>query len=145
MRAAGFTLVELLVVLAIAAAAVGIALPQFSRLAAVGGLKSETRTLAALLRSARSDAIAHHAERSLLIDVRNRAYRFEPAGRTHRLRPGVEVALIAAHTEVRDVEAAAVRFFADGSSSGARVTLASASARYIVDVDWLTGRVAIHE
>ena len=36
-----------------------------------------------------------------------------------------------------------VRFFADGSSTGGRVTLMVGERSYAVDVDWLTGRVRV--
>jgi general secretion pathway protein H len=39
----------------------------------------------------------------------------------------------------------AIRFFPDGGSNGGRVTVASGERKYEVDVDWLTGRVAILE
>jgi general secretion pathway protein H len=38
-----------------------------------------------------------------------------------------------------------VRFFADGSSSGARIRMAAARRARVVEVDWLTGRVAVRE
>jgi general secretion pathway protein H len=38
-----------------------------------------------------------------------------------------------------------VRFFPDGGSNGGRITLAAGDRKYDVDVDWLTGRVAILE
>jgi general secretion pathway protein H len=37
------------------------------------------------------------------------------------------------------------RFFPDGGSSGARVVLAGRRLQRVVEVDWLTGRVSIHE
>ena len=39
----------------------------------------------------------------------------------------------------------AIRFFPDGGSNGGRITLAAGERKYDVDVDWLTGRVAIQE
>ena len=39
-----------------------------------------------------------------------------------------------------------IRFAPDGSSSGGRISLFSKNKKYIVYVDWLTGRVVIdHE
>jgi general secretion pathway protein H len=144
-RPEGFTLVELLVVLVIAAAAVTLALPQFSRLASFTALKSSARELAAALRAARSDAIARQRESALLIDLRAQTYRLEGAPRAHPLRPGLELALLTAQTEVKDAERGAIRFFSDGSSSGGRVALGANGRRTIIDVDWLTGRVVIRE
>ena len=39
----------------------------------------------------------------------------------------------------------AIRFFPDGGSNGGRLTLAAGERKFNVDVDWLTGRVAILE
>jgi general secretion pathway protein H len=36
-----------------------------------------------------------------------------------------------------------VRFFPDGGSTGGRVTIAAGERKFDVDIDWLTGRVAI--
>ena len=36
-----------------------------------------------------------------------------------------------------------LRFVPDGGSNGGRITVASGARKFDVDVDWLTGRVAI--
>ena len=36
-----------------------------------------------------------------------------------------------------------IRFYPDGGSNGGRITVASGARKFDVDVDWLTGRVAI--
>ena len=38
-----------------------------------------------------------------------------------------------------------MRFFADGGSNGGRVTLAAGERKFDIDIDWLTGRVAIQD
>jgi general secretion pathway protein H len=38
-----------------------------------------------------------------------------------------------------------IRFFPDGSSTGGEITLAGGNAHRYVQVDWLTGRVAVYE
>ena len=42
-----------------------------------------------------------------------------------------------------DDKTGAIRFFPDGGSDGGRVTIAAGERKYEVDIDWLTGRVAI--
>jgi general secretion pathway protein H len=37
----------------------------------------------------------------------------------------------------------AIRFYPDGSSTGGRITVTFGRTQYLVDVDWLTGRVSI--
>ena len=141
----GFTMLELLVVLAIAASVMAVALPQFSRMASLFAVKSATRELAAALRSARSEAIAGQRDVALMLDVQARTYRLAGATRLRRLDPQLELKLLAAQNEVSNPQVGAIRFFPDGSSTGGRVTLAATGQSYVVDVNWLTGRVAIHE
>ena len=138
-------MLELLVVLAIAASVMAVALPQFSRMASLFAVKSATRELAAALRSARSEAIAGQRDVALMLDVQARTYRLAGATRLRRLDPQLELKLLAAQNEVSNPQVGAIRFFPDGSSTGGRVTLAATGQSYVVDVNWLTGRVAIHE
>jgi general secretion pathway protein H len=37
----------------------------------------------------------------------------------------------------------AIRFYPDGGSNGGRVTLAAGERKFEIDVDWLTGRIAV--
>ena len=39
----------------------------------------------------------------------------------------------------------AIRFFPDGSSTGGRITLSTDRLAYLVDVDWLTGKIHLLE
>jgi general secretion pathway protein H len=141
----GFSLLELLVVLLIMAGVAALVVPQFSTMTTLAGLRSNTRELASALRAARSDALARHREVALMVDVQNRTYGIAGASQVKPLRREVELKLLTAHTEIVDANAGAIRFFPDGSSTGGRITLAAAARSYVVDVDWLTGRVQIHE
>ena len=38
-----------------------------------------------------------------------------------------------------------ITFYPDGSSTGGRVTLRDEDNGYVVDVDWLTGRIDVRE
>ena len=42
-----------------------------------------------------------------------------------------------------DDKIGSIRFYPDGGSNGGRITVASGERKFEVDVDWLTGRVAI--
>ena len=55
----------------------------------------------------------------------------------------IEVKLFTAQSDLVNDKVGAIRFFPDGGSNGGRVTLAVGERKYDVDVDWLTGRVAI--
>jgi general secretion pathway protein H len=51
--------------------------------------------------------------------------------------------LFTAQSDIVDEHVGAIRFYPDGGSTGGRVTLSAGERKFDVDVDWLTGRVAI--
>jgi general secretion pathway protein H len=51
--------------------------------------------------------------------------------------------LFTAQKDLVDEKVGSIRFFPDGGSNGGRITVASGERKFEVDVDWLTGRVAI--
>ena len=65
---------------------------------------------------------------------------------THVLRAGpAEDDVVFRRHRRTAVEHGWICFFPDGSSTGGEVTLASSKALRYVQVDWLTGRVAVYE
>ena len=146
LRAArGFTLLEVLMVLVIAAA--GFALVVRFTSAGVSGaeLKSAARTVAAGLRAARGTAIATQESAAMLLDLDRRTIEVTGAAKPRALSDRLELKLYTAQSEVRDDRHGAIRFYPDGSSTGGRVTLSAGERKLLVDVDWLTGRGSIKE
>ncbi len=144
-RQRGFTLLELLVVLVIAATGYALVL-QFAGSGVSGvQLKSAARSVAAGLRDARGRAIATQESVALDLDLENRTFEVKGSGRERSLPQRLDVKLDTALAEVTGQRRGAIRFYPDGSSTGGRVTLASGERKLLVDVDWLTGRVTIRE
>ena len=146
LRAArGFTLLEVLMVLVIAAA--GFALVVRFTSAGVSGaeLKSAARTVAAGLRAARGTAIATQESAAMLLDLDRRTIEVTGAAKPRALSDRLELKLYTAQSEVRDDRHGAIRFYPDGSSTGGRVTPSAGERKLLVDVDWLTRRVSIKE
>ena len=65
------------------------------------------------------------------------------SARQFQLPEQLELKLYTAQSEIVNERQGAIRFFPDGSSTGGRVTLASGERKFLVDVDWLTGKVSI--
>jgi general secretion pathway protein H len=141
----GFTLVELLAVLAILAVIVA-ALPGL-----VPGsrptveLKAAARELALGLRQTRSLAIAGNRPEIFAVDVRAGRYTVGAEGSPRRLPGRLELALHTAADDLVDDAVGAIRFFPDGSSTGGRIALAGGGRALDVVVDWLTGRIEVRE
>ena len=142
-RMAGFTLLEILIVLTLIGLLVGIVMPMLGGGVSTAELKGDARALAAGLRQARAQAIAQRGQALLQLDVAGHTFRVPPDPRVHKLADAIELKLFTAQSDLIDDRTGAIRFFADGGSNGGRITLAAGERKYDVDVDWLTGRVAI--
>lgn len=141
---AGFTLLELVVALAIAALLFVFVVPSGARQRDHLELANAARTVAAALRTTRMQAINANAAAVFAVDVAHALYR--PAGASAQSLPrGVQVGLLTANTEKLNAAVGDIRFFPDGSSTGGGVTLSRGADRFEVLVNWLTGRVSIHE
>ena len=141
---AGVTLLELLVVLTIMAIAAAFVYPMFGGTGvSTADLKSAARQVAAGLRFARSEALATRQETHLVLDLEQRTFRIDREASVHALPKLIEMKLFTAQSDLVNDRVGAIRFFPDGGSNGGRVTLASGARKYEIDVDWLTGRVAI--
>jgi general secretion pathway protein H len=138
----GFTLIEVIVTLAILGLAlvliVGFKPPWSSGL----GLKGTAAELASGLRLARSEAIATNRPVALDLDVLGHIYRVG-RGAEHRLPPNLSIELLTIAGESRGARVGDIRFNPDGSSTGGRIALADGNRRMAVGVDWLTGRVSV--
>ena len=140
---AGFTLLEVMVVLAIGAIAYVMILGVPMRGASIYDLKSAARTLASGLRQAQTVAMATRRDALLTIDVDAREFLTSGEAQVRRLPDNVDVKLFTAQSEVSSDRRGSIRFYPDGSSTGGRITVSSGERKYLVDVDWLTGRVSI--
>jgi general secretion pathway protein H len=140
----GFTLVELLVVLAIAALLLTAAPPLISAAFPGVELKAAARRTLSTLVLARETAIRTGADVALTVDVEGRRLDL-PGFRPVLLPRGLRLRLNAASREMLDDNRGAIRFFPDGSSTGGVIVLARGNGRgdtgYQVGVNWLTGRV----
>lgn len=141
--AAGFTLIEVIAVLAITALAASAA-PYFWRQGqAIYQSRAVARTLAADLRGLRSQAQVTGREVAIAIDAHGRGYAARAAQLSRALPEGFRIAYAPAVLHQPRLAEAVLRFHPDGSSTGGRMTLsANGSSRHVV-VDWLTGRVRV--
>lgn len=142
-RAAGFTLLELVVVLGLGVMIYVLLLAIPMRGTSVYDLKSAARTLASGLRQAQSTAMATRRDALLTLDLESREFATTAEPRPRKLPDGIDLKLYTAQSEVTSERKGAIRFYPDGSSTGGRITVSIGERKYLVDVDWLTGRVTI--
>jgi general secretion pathway protein H len=108
-------------------------------------LKSAARSLASGLRHTRNRALNDNRSATLDLDVVKHEFRLPGEQRVHKLPERIDIVLFTARSEQQSAQRGAIRFFPDGSSTGGRITLSTDSLRYLVNVDWLTGRISIIE
>ena len=143
MKQHGVTLLELLIVIALMAVVAGIVIPMFGGPVPTSELRASARQLAAGLRLARSEAVSERRETFLLLDVAGKRFKVDRDARVHALPSRIELKLFTAQNDLVSETVGSIRFFPDGGSNGGRITVAAGSRKFDVDVDWLTGRVAI--
>lgn len=134
-RSAGFTLVELLVVMGILGLILAAVLSARPRTAATR-VAATARAVAATLRLARATAMAGNAETVVRIDPEGR--RIGLRGSMHALPRGMAVAMTVAEAE-RVGDSGGLRFYPDGQSSGGVIILTLEGKASRIAVDWLTG------
>jgi len=145
MKARGFTLLEIMIVITIIALSYTLLPKLFFSGVSGAELKSDARQVAGGLKLARDNAIYGRKPAFLLLDLGKREFRIDGEARIHKLHPDVELKLYTAQDDLVSDTLGKIRFFADGSSSGGRVTVGAGARKYLIDIDWLTGRVTIDE
>ncbi len=126
----GFTLLEMLVMLAVLGLMVGLVVARGPMRSAGLDARMAANQLAGTLRAARSQAIAADQPVAVAIDA---ASGLVQVGSATPRAIGAAVSGLARP----------LVFLPDGSSRGAAVIVASGPVRMRVTVDWLTGRVSI--
>jgi general secretion pathway protein H len=141
-RGNGFTLVEVIVTLAILAFALVLIAGYKPPWSKGLGLQGTAAELASGLRLARSEAITSNRSVVFDVDVAGHRYRIG-TGKARGLPPHLTIELLTIAGEKRQEGVGDIRFNPDGSSSGGRIALADGQRRMAVGVDWLTGRVSV--
>ena len=139
----GFTLLELLVVLAVIAFATTLIPGFLLRDHSATGLDRVARAVADGLREARSRAVLANRDELFAIDVASHQFRAGEAATPVQLDRAIGLELVTARSEQVAAMAGRIRFFPDGSSTGGRIVLLNEGDSRSIEVDWLTGDVMI--
>jgi general secretion pathway protein H len=143
--ARGFTLLELVVALAIAAILLGLVMPRSLDRQDRATLRQGARDLARALRQTRNEAIASDRPQIFSLDLVHRLYRGAGQRAAASLPARSEVRLYTATEEMAGAKEGAIRFYPDGSSTGGGVVLVGNGEHIAVMVDWLTGGISVED
>ena len=139
----GFTLLEVVCVVAIVALLAAIVVPALPRGTSRARLESYAIEAAAMLKADRDAAIRNRMQIVTEIDAPARVVRSGATGRVIRVPDDVRFdAILAARCNQR-VAGATIRFFSSGMSCGGAIALTRLGVGYQVRVNWLTGGVEV--
>jgi general secretion pathway protein H len=141
----GFTLIELTIVLLIMVLGFSVIGSNISSGNQSAQLKAVARDLASALRYARGQALITHQEVAVAINLAENSYEVSNRDKIHYFSDEIDLTLVIAQDEFEDDETGHIRFYADGSSSGGRITLEWGNLTYLVDVNWLSGKIDISD
>jgi general secretion pathway protein H len=139
----GFTLLEMVCVIALIAMLVTVLLPFVPRHTSRARLQAFALEAATLLKADRNAAIRRQAEVSTLVDAHSRAIRSGATAQTLRIPDDVRLDASLPQTCRQRAALSAISFFADGMSCGGTIALARFDTAYEIRVNWLTGRIEI--
>ena len=128
----GFTLLEMLVVVAILGIVGTVVLSRGPARSARGDVRAATAILSGALRLARSQAIA--TDRPVAFALDPQSHRWQVGDGAPAPLPGT-LSLLAPR--------GGIVFSPEGGSSGGAIAVGSGTVHAVVGVDWLTGRVSI--
>jgi general secretion pathway protein H len=139
----GFTLIEMLALLAIIAIAVGAAASSIGN-----GRAGRSPEIAAMETALRARGLRHHAIRYgrdtvLLVDTSARAIGGGPDIPIYNVDPSVDINLVISENERISADVGGIRFFANGKSSGGAIVFRRGGKVHEVRINWFSGRVEI--
>jgi general secretion pathway protein H len=139
----GFTLIEVICVIAIVTALAAVLLPAIPRGTSRASLHAYALEIAALLKNDRNAAIRRRTEMRTTIDVNSRAVRAAASGRIVQVPGDVRFdATLAARCNDRPA-GSNISFFSSGMSCGGVLALSRLGAGFEIRVNWLTGGVEV--
>ncbi len=140
-RESGFTLLEIMVAITIAAIVLGVSAPAMQRLYKSSQYHGAVNDVVTLLSSARYQAIRSGANEDVFINPLTREITL---GKKVKALPGNLQMEVLGSRELNRDGAGVIRFYPDGGSSGGYVNLTQDNGMAVqVQVDWLLGRVSL--
>jgi general secretion pathway protein H len=141
----GFTLLELIVVLFIVVLGFSVVGINLSSGNDSTQLKVAARDIVSALRYARGQALLSHHQTTVTLDLNENSYTVSGRDKVYVIPKTINVTVVTAQSELTGEGLGNIRFFADGSSTGGRITLERGKAAWQIDINWLTGQIELDD
>jgi general secretion pathway protein H len=139
----GFTLLEMVCVLAIIALLAAVLMPFAPHETSRSRLQAYALQTAALLKTDRDAAILRHAGVATLVDAEARAIRSGSSRAAIVIPADVRFDALLPQTCRQRAALSTISFFANGTSCGGTIALTRFDSGYEIRVNWLTGRIEV--
>jgi len=136
---AGFTLAELLIVLAIFSLTLAITAPQFGKLIGARSDQVHLERFYLSIKNARRQAIRTSQEIVFTLNVTTGEYGILGEKVSGQLPESWAIDAVASRAEQTADGVIGIRYWPSGASTGGEITLAHQGADTLISVDWLTG------
>ena len=139
----GFTLLEMVCVVAVIAMLAAVLLPLIPRQTSRSRLEAYAVQTATLLKADRSAAIRRRSDVATLVDATPRSIHSGATAAVISIPEDVHFDALLPQTCRQRAALSTISFFADGMSCGGTIALSRLDTGYEVRVNWLTGRIEI--
>jgi general secretion pathway protein H len=139
----GFTLLEMVCVLAVIAMLAAVLLPLIPRQTSRSRLEAYAVQTATLLKADRSAAIRRRSDVATLVDATTRSIHSGATSAMISIPEDVHFDALLPQTCRQRAALSTISFFADGMSCGGTIALSRLDTGYEIRVNWLTGRIEI--
>jgi general secretion pathway protein H len=144
-RQHGFTLLELTVVLFVVVLGFSVIGLNLSSGNDSTQIKAAARDIMSALRYAKGQAAMTRQETTVALDLSDNSYTVSGRDKIYKIPEAIDVTVVTAQSELAGEGTASIRFFADGSSTGGRITLEQNHIAWKIDINWLTGQIELED
>lgn len=137
---AGFTMLEMLVALAILSLVMGASTQLLRPPSPKLRVESAARALCSALRATHTRAVATNSETQVIVDLARKTFA-SPVAANAALPLDASIKLQVAQGQQAD-QAGAIVFYPDGTSTGGDISIELPGARASISVNWLTGETS---
>ena len=139
----GFTLLELMVVLFIMVLGFSIIGINLSSGNNATEHQRAARDIVSALRYARGMALMSHRETAVTFNLNENSYTVNNRDKVFTIPETIKVTVVTTQSQLLGQNQGSIRFFADGSSTGGRVSLKRGENQWQIDINWLTGQIEL--